>query len=360
MYIWAITREFIFMPRLVFIFFFVFFAKFAINQPVKIVIMHPTEKNIDNLLWLLQNKIIPINEYELIGFYHTDETYDYSQVEQRPGVRFIACQGEISDSVVFQKNACSPDFQKVFEMADAILFHGGPDIPPVIYGEKTHVTTEITDPARHCFEISFLFHLVGNIKNTTQQALLTNKSKMPVWCFCLGMQSLNVATGGTLWQDIPSQLYGLNFMEDIIAFNQENVHKNYRTCVSPLLYPGVYQKHPVQVDFQNFPVKFAGFTAKFLPDVFSWHHQAVKELGQNLQILAFSPDEKVVEIVQHKVFNNVMGFQFHPENADIYKNNLPFSAGSRTTDEFLLNQASMDFHTGLWNHFGKILVIPKN
>lgn len=322
--------------------------------------MHPTQKNIENFLWLLQNKVIPVNDYELIGFYHTGEAYDYSQVEQISGVTLIACKSEISDSVIFKKNACSPDFQKVFEMADAILFNGGPDIPPAIYGEKTHITTEITDPARHFFEISFLFHLIGSSKNPSQQALLKYKPNLPVWCFCLGMQSLNIASGGTLWQDIPSQIYDFHFMEDVISFNQENVHKNYWNCILPLQYPGVFQKHPIKIDFQSFSVKLPEFEKKFMPDVFSWHHQAVKELGQNLQIVAVSPDEKVVEIIQHKMFNNVMGFQFHPENADIYKNNLPFSGDSRTTDEFLLNQASLDFHAALWNHFGKILVIPKN
>ncbi len=58
--------------------------------------------------------------------------------------------------------------------------------------------SETTDPGRHFFEVSFLFHLLGGSRNESFKPLLDENPGYMVTGFCLGMQSMNVATGGIL------------------------------------------------------------------------------------------------------------------------------------------------------------------
>ena len=90
------------------------------------------------------------------------------------------------------------------------------------------------------------------------------------------------------------------------------------------------------------------------PYVLSSHHQAVGKLGKNMEVIATSLDGKIIEGLQHKIFKEVIGVQFHPEQASLY---LP---GSRfinmpkdnySPNELLIKEKSMEFHLKYWKDF---------
>ncbi|MCD6355005.1 MAG: gamma-glutamyl-gamma-aminobutyrate hydrolase family protein [Prolixibacteraceae bacterium] len=107
-----------------------------------------------------------------------------------------------------------------------VFFIGVPDIPPGVYGEE-NAHSVVTDPGRHYFEATFLFHLLGSYRNEAYKAWLTEKPNCLVTGFCLGMQTMNVATGGTLIQDIPAELFGAKTPEAILKIGRANLHRNY-------------------------------------------------------------------------------------------------------------------------------------
>ncbi len=66
--------------------------------------------------------------------------------------------------------------------------------------------TRLTDPYRHYFEASFLFHLLGGSQNIDYTPFLEVNKEYTVYAICLGIQTMNIAAGGTMTQDIPSEL----------------------------------------------------------------------------------------------------------------------------------------------------------
>lgn len=81
--------------------------------------------------------------------------------------------------------------------------------------EKTRfITTEIIEQIRH-WEISFMVHLIGGSQNHEVTPLLEQNPDFTIMGICLGMQIMNIAAGGSLYQDIPAQIYGVEFCEEI-------------------------------------------------------------------------------------------------------------------------------------------------
>src|SRR5215217_8383235 len=75
---------------------------------------------------------------------------------------------------------------------DGLLFSGGSDLDPDYYGEECAPELGVTNPERDAFEMALL--------------RLALRRRVPILSICRGMQVLNVALGGTLYQDLPSQL----------------------------------------------------------------------------------------------------------------------------------------------------------
>src|SRR5512135_495960 len=88
----------------------------------------------------------------------------------------------------------STDVPASLEGLDGLLLTGGGDVAPEKYGESPHPTVEAAEPGRDDFE----FELVA----------LARKRGLPILAICRGVQVLNVSCGGTLIQDIPSQVPG--------------------------------------------------------------------------------------------------------------------------------------------------------
>lgn len=162
---------------------------------------------------------------------------------------------------------------KAAEGCRGFLFPGGADLEPKRYGQETLPGCRKTDPARDAFELPLL------------QAALS--ARRPLFCIGRGMQLLNVALGGTLFQDITRR--------------QEYPHmdRGHRT----------YATHPVELDTECLLAKLLESDSA---TVNSLHHQAVDAVGEGLWITADSP-EGFAEALELADYPFCLAVQWHPE-----------------------------------------------
>lgn len=160
---------------------------------------------------------------------------------------------------------------------DGLILQGGTDVSPSSYGEQPLQPQWTGDRLRDRFEIDLLYAFVRRSK--------------PVLGVCRGLQLINVAFGGTLYQDIPTQIPQAIRHADPETFDG-NCHQIRLVPESGLaqLYPGLGSSL-----------------------VNSIHHQAVKDLGRNVVAEAYSEPDGVVESVRWKGASYVFGVQWHPE-----------------------------------------------
>ncbi len=329
-----------------------------------IVLMHPTVRNIKTFRYLTGEGILPFPEdYKALGVYHSKGSYDYKLSkdyilqENLAHFRLFEVGEKLSPENIYQKNDCSIIFRTVFENSKGIIFFGGPDIPPACYGEPTNLLTVITDVHRHYLELSMLFHMLGGYQDTLFSPMLNNNPDYPVLGICLGMQTINVATGGTLIQDIPAEIYNLNSVEDILSQNVNKRHRNYHTNlgVDDDLIRGDF--HQIDFDEGSLFDSLNAFSSK-LPYVWSSHHQTPGKLGKDLVAIAWSPDGKVVEAIKHKRFKNVTGIQFHPEVVSIFESDdklaqYPFQEDKQSYIDMFPGEKGENFHRAFWKYIGE-------
>ena len=135
----------------------VFLVSFQGQSQHRLVLLHPTVGNIENMEWMVENKIIDIPDVEMVGVYYAKEAYDYSASEKYlaehslKNYKLHKIEGQLKPEDIYRENSCTPAFRKLFEESDAILFFGGPDIPAAIYREEQNLLTVVTDPFRHYF-----------------------------------------------------------------------------------------------------------------------------------------------------------------------------------------------------------------
>ena len=119
---------------------------------VRLVIFYPSVGTIQDLVALKDNGLFPADKLEIIGVYHEKEKTNYqaairyAQNNNLTWLKFHRVSAELSLQSLFRKNACSPEFETIFKKSDGIIFFGGPDIPPAVYGQKTNLFTGIEDP----------------------------------------------------------------------------------------------------------------------------------------------------------------------------------------------------------------------
>jgi len=328
----------------------------------KIFLLHPTVDNIENILELIQQKVIDIPDLEMVGVYYDKEAYDYKKSEKYLKEHQIAhyslmkIVGTLNVQNIYRENECTPAFKKIVTEADAILFFGGPDIQPAIYGEKQHLLTEVTDPNRHLMETSLFFHLIGGSRNPAFKPLLLQKPGLIVRGFCLGMQTMNVAAGGTLIQDIPVEIYHVSTAEGMLSIDEKNRHHNYQSQLNPGCDVSWGLLHPIKIASKGYIHDLSQNLEVQQPYVLSSHHQAAGKLGANLEVIATSVDGLIVEGLQHKIFKEVVGVQFHPEQSSLY---LPGSRFTNTPgndyspNEQLIKEKSLEFHLRYWKDFSE-------
>ena len=328
----------------------------------RLVLLHPTVSNIINMVWMVENKVIDIPGVELLGVYSASEVYDYKLSENYirehhiKNYNLLKVTGEIKPEEVFKENSCTPVFRKLFRESDAILFFGGPDIPAAVYGEKQNFLTVVTDPNRHYFETSLFFHLIGGSRNPEFKPFLDKNPNFIVRAFCLGMQTMNVAAGGNLLQDIPSEIYHKNTLEEAAALPVNDQHRSSLAPMYPLsdLFGGIF--HQIRMTKSGYLKELIDKSAVKYPRVLSAHHQAVGRIGANLEIVATSMDGKIAEGLQHKIFRNVVGVQFHPEPASLYQPESILTTIPGKTfspNELLKKSNSLIFHELFWKDFSE-------
>jgi putative glutamine amidotransferase len=159
-------------------------------------------------------------------------------------------------------------------LLDGLVLVGGRDVPPSAYGEEPHATVKPLPEQRFAFE-SKLIH----------DWLATNK---PLFGICLGAQMTNVALGGSLVQDIPSQV------------GKHVIHR------------GEGAGHTVALKPES---RLAQIFGRQELRVNSSHHQAVKRLGRGLRVAATAPDG-VIEAVEFQDKRFGLFVQWHPERME--------------------------------------------
>lgn len=330
-----------------------------------LVIIHPTVANLKTIQYLVQEGIFPMEEdLRIVGVYHQSAAYDYKLSkkflkENNMGhVALLGLETPLRPDELFRENHLTDGFREIFQQAYGIIFMGGPDIPPSVYGKPTNLLTVITDPHRHYFELSFLFHLLGGSQNEAYVPFLEQRPHLPVLGICLGMQSMNVATGGTLIQDIPTEVYGKFTVEDLVTMDANRLHRNNFNHLRSDPDIVAYSFHEILIEPGSHMEQVAG-SHTLTPGILSSHHQAVLDLGKDFRITAWCMDKKIVEAIEHTRFPHVIGVQFHPEVNALYQKDtkIGFVPGEPARESFLdlfPGNKGEDFHRSFWLHFASL------
>ena len=335
-----------------------------------IILTNPTVNNLKTIQFLVNAELLNLNlkKEKFVGVYHPGQDYDFNEtklyIENNHLENFYLheIKGELNAKNLFQQNDCSADLKKVFDNSVGVFFFGGPDIPPGVYGEENTLSV-VTDPVRHYFETTFLFHLLGGFRNEDFVPFLKEKPKYLVTGFCLGMQTMNVATGGTLIQDIPAEIYGATTPEKTLEIGRTNLHRNYwQEIVQDSLLMGI-NLHTIQFTDHPFFGKAVEVSKGFKPRVLSSHHQSADKIGKGLEITALSADGKIVEGLAHKKYPNVFAVQFHPEVPALYED--LYERKFNPEDEpmsynDIIGKKSVTFHEKYWNYISHVLRKAKN
>ena len=325
-------------------------------------VCYPTTYALESLIALRDQGLLPTDNFRVVGLYHEAERSDYAGARQWAedhGLDWMVyheVQGALTPETLWGENGCSREFETVLSKVHGLILFGGADVPPYIYGEKTLLLTGISTPVRSFFEASLVFHLLGGSQNPAHPALLENRPDFPLLGICLGEQTLNVGTGGTLIQDIWFQRYGKSTVEAAIALGPDRWHNNPWAKLYPEKGLLRYTMHPIRLKAGGKLVTALGLSAEDRPWIVSSHHQMVDKLGRNLRVIATSMDGKVPEAIEHAQYPNVLGVQFHPEfdtlydpdyKAKIRPDDAPFSLLSVLEN----NPPSLAFHRSLWRWF---------
>jgi putative glutamine amidotransferase len=330
------------------------------HKEVRLSVCYPSVGTIKALAALRKAGAISLKEMIVVGVYHAKELTNYEdsknyvRTNALDWFKFHKISADISEPVLFKKNACTPDFEAIFKKSDGIIFFGGPDIPSSIFKMKTSLLVSIEDPFRHYMELSFVFHLLGGSQDENFMGLLESRPAFPVLGICLGAQTLNVGTGGTLIQDIWSEVYGKMFVEDVIALGEEYWHKNPYTLLYPEENLSFYSNHTIALDPKSMFSKAMGFHPGDHPYVSSSHHQALDKMGKGFWVSATSLDGKIAEHIEHTRYPNVVGVQYHPERYSIWEGAPKYRFAPQDKEAVDLktfmesHPPSMEFHKKIW------------
>lgn len=177
--------------------------------------------------------------------------------------------------VILPLSSSAEDVLEIFDLCDALLMTGGHDVSPALYHEREKDTCGIACAARDRIERALY-----------ENALANGKSVLGI---CRGIQMINVLQGGTLYQDLPTEY----------ASNIEHHMKPPYTNIAHMVQ--IRKKSPLYdlLGIENLGVN-------------SYHHQAVKELGEELEVMAESEDG-LIEAMRHVKHKFVWAVQWHPE-----------------------------------------------
>ncbi len=167
----------------------------------------------------------------------------------------------------------------LFERLDGVLLTGGGDIDPALFHERPHPAVSGVSASRDRLELALVEHALAR--------------RLPLLAICRGIQALNVALGGTLYQDVRSEP-GSAVQHDQEAPRHEPTHRV--TIVPGSRLEAVLGVTDLEVN--------------------SFHHQAIKALGHGLRAVAFTGDGLIEGAEADDASRFVLGVQWHPEELE--------------------------------------------
>ena len=208
-----------------------------------------------------------------VPFTHDNKPYP------RYGVAISYCESvERSGGVpiVFPLSDDKAVLEQFYGLIDGLLLPGGQDIHPMHYGEEPHAKIEQVDPKRDLTELYI-----------TKRALADD---MPILAICRGEQIMNVAAGGTLYQDLHSQV-----SPDCLRHFQDFTEE--------------WSSHSIKVEPGT---KLHEIIGEEKAMVNSYHHQCVKDLAPDFKVSAVAPDG-IIEAIESTTHTFAVGVQWHAE-----------------------------------------------
>ena len=206
----------------------------------------------------------------------------------------ISCGG----APVLVPAACDrKTLERILPAADGLLLTGGPDVHPRFYGEEPVPGLGEVDEPLDRMEL--------------EAARVAIEMDLPLFAVCRGIQVLNIAMGGTVFQDIESQV------PECIGHRQNAAKSTTTHTVQierPSLLHDILRRRRIQVNGK--------------------HHQAVKNVGEDLVVAARAPDG-IIEALFAPTHRFVLGVQWHPEGTfseDVFSRKL-FAAFVRAAGE---------------------------
>lgn len=167
--------------------------------------------------------------------------------------------------------------REIVERIDGLLLSGGADIEARYFGESNLEGLTDIIPERDTYDFLLL--------------KIASDRQLPIFGICRGMQLMNVAFGGSLWQDIPSQ-YPINTVTHNVLTDKEK----------PV--------HGVKIENDSVLSVISGCVET---GVNSRHHQAVKQIAPGFRVSATAPDG-IIEAIEAFPLYRMLGVQWHPEN----------------------------------------------
>ncbi len=202
----------------------------------------------------------------------------------RPRIAYVSCGRD--DDYLHALDAAHVDVVAVMPEGDAaralhhvdgVVLAGGPDVDPARYGEALHPTASLASDVRDGFEL--------------EVARRCLRDGLPLLAICRGMQVLNVAAGGSLIQDLPSQVP--------VALPHSQTASLTTLAHAIEVVDGTHLAQAVSLGMSQ--------------QVNSRHHQALKAIGAGLVVTAHATDG-IVEAVEAPHLPFCVGVQWHPEN----------------------------------------------
>ncbi len=190
-------------------------------------------------------------------------------------VRVVAAAGGIP--VLIPASTDAEALRGALDAVDGLILTGGADVEGRYFGEETLEGNAEVVPGRDAYDFLLLRLAVDR--------------QLPVMGICRGMQVINVAFGGTIWQDLPSQ-FPVTPLEHSVLKPRESPCHRVEVAVDSLLYR---------------------ITGRLELEVNSRHHQALKEIAPGFTVSAVAPDG-VVEAIEAWPERRIFGVQWHPEN----------------------------------------------